>query len=99
MKTSKRFMPDDLTGLIDYGIGAFVWDKGVHPRLLVIIPCESTKMKWEVVKLNVKGWGSLEGLHGWDNNFDKPTLEGSIPGASWHGWLIDGFLTTKKPEA
>ena len=74
--------------------------KGPHPRLLIIVPCKVTVQKWEILSLNVDGWGFPGGDHKLMTRSDDPQLSihGSIPGVTWHGWLHEGMLTDTKPK-
>ena len=95
----RRFQPGQLREMVQHGIGGFMWVKGIHPRMYLIIPCASVTPGWEVRSLDVDGWGFPGGHHTLVNgNLDRPTLQGSIPGHTWHGWLRDGRLTTTPPD-
>ena len=93
----KRFARFDVPGLTTWGPGAFVWQKGPHPRLVLLVPNSDSPGGFECVRLNVKGWGYEAGQHGWNGDLDHPTIDGSIPGATWHGWVRNGYLTLQNP--
>ena len=92
---------DSVSEFSEHGTGAFMWTRGSHPRLVIAIHWNGAP-GFEVVGLNVDGWGFPGGEHKLENGsdddwYDRPTITGSIPGADWHGWLREGRLTTQAP--
>ena len=92
---AKRFHENTYHELFDYGVGAFVWREGPPARLLLLIPWTRGSVPYELVALDVQGWGP-GGLHGWNGDIEAPTIYGSIAGYTFHGWLLDGYLTDKQ---
>ncbi len=94
----------------DHGAGAVCWN--VKGKILILLtPCKECPHGYEVSHIHCNhkpgNWAAPGSKSGWNGNLETPSLRPSIrvpnrhspePVDSWHGFLVNGILTTEAPE-
>ena len=94
-----------------HGEGGFVWNKmnwinqptGEHLYLMIPKSKDNPDIpQQEMISIRVKkgkhGTDEYGSYHGWDGNYEQPSIDGSIQAGEFHGWLLQGVLSDNLNE-